>query len=303
MAADSCRLMYAVLALLFHGPTFLEWAGKLKIQMDHLGVKLGQSMDRKRLGRRRRTSDEELLRYEGVWVDTFRGLRDGSPETQTVVHARPGTFVKSSGQDRERLYSNVAGEPKHILLQPKFTTTPDEIRRWRSQVQNEQDQFDQAIFRPVLVNVPGIPSERQLWEALKRASTAAQVRRICSRSKIWLKPRLEFPNGGFIEHWPWRRVLYRDAEKFCRAKLDPRYPSRDQRKSGDYRRVEYFARVMAGLTIRLAPSTAVDMLRRIRHTDKCMCWRCTLQIAPRYPKSPARYLAEGIWFRHDVSNG
>lgn len=260
-------------------------------------MKLEQPIEKKRPGRPRETSHEELLRYEGLWVDTFRGLRDGNPEIETVIPARWATFVKSSGQGRERLQINVAGEPPHTVLQPKFTTTPDEIRHWRSRVQSEQDQFEQAIGSPVLVNVPPIPSERQLWEALKRARTAAQVRRICSRSKIWLRPREEFPGGGFAEYWPFRRVLYRDAAEFCRAKLDPRYPRRDQRKSGDYRRIEYLARVMAGLTVWLAPSTAVDMLRKLKHAEQCMCWRCILRIAPRYPISLARFLAEGRLFR------
>jgi hypothetical protein len=231
-------------------------------------------------------------------VDTFRGLRDGNPEVITKVPSLPSMFIKRSGPGQEQLYIEESGKAPRVIRQPKFSTTPAEIRHWRSRAQAEQDQFEEAILNPVpvRVQVAAIPSERQLWEALKRADTPRQVRRICSLSKIWLKPRLDFPGGGFAEHWPFRRVLYRDAAKFCRAKLDPRYPSRDQRKSGDYRRVEYLARVMAGLTLRLAPSTAVEMLRKMKHTEQCMCWRCLMQIAPRYPISLARYLAERNWF-------
>lgn len=257
-----------------------------------------QPIEKKRFGRQRRSDVELLLRYEGLWVDTFRGMRDGNPETETEGLAGAGMFIKRSGQGPERLHIMKAGESPRIIRQPKFGTTPDELRSWRSRVQKEQDQFEEATLNPVpmRVKVEAIPSERRLWEALKRADTATQVRRIYSQSKIWLKPRLEFPGGGFIEYWPFRRVLHRDAEAFCRAKLDPRYPRRDQRKSGDYRRIEYFARVMAGLTLRLAPSSAVDMLRKMRHTEQCICWRCILQIVPRYPRSLARYLAGGSWF-------
>ncbi len=208
-------------------------------------------------------------------------------------------LIKRSGLGQEQLYIEGFGKPRRLIQQPSFSTTPDEIHRWRSRVKKEQDQFERALLDPVpvRVKVPAIPSERRLWEALKRACTGTQVRRICSQSKIWLKPREDFPGGGFAEYWPFRRVLYRDAAKFCLAKLDPRYPSRDQRKSGDYRRVEYLARVMAGLTLRLAPSTAVEMLRKMKHMEQCMCWRCLMQIAPHYPMSLARYLAEGNWFR------
>lgn len=262
-------------------------------------MKVDQLIKKKGLGRPRGPSDEELLRYEGLWVDTFRGLRDGNPEVVTEVPSLPSVFIKRSGPGQEQLYIEGFGKPPRIIRQPKFSTTPYEIRRWRSRVQEEQNQFDEAIMNPVPVSVsaPAIPSERRLWEALKRACNGTQVRRICSQSKIWLKPRLELPSGSFFEYWPFRRILYRDAEAFCRAKLDPRYPGRDQRKSGDYRRVEYLARVMAGLTVRLAPSTSVEMLRKMKHTEQCVCWRCLMQIAPRYPISLARFLSEGNWLR------
>jgi len=244
-------------------------------------------------------NEDQLLRYEGLWVDTFRGLRDGNPEGETEVPTLPSMFIKRSGKGQEQLYIEGFGTPPLLIKQPRSSTTPDEIHRWRSRVKKEQDQFERAILHPVPVRirVPAIPSERRLWEALKRARTGTEVRRICSQSKIWLKPREDFPGDGFAEYWPFRRVLYRDAAKFCVAKLDPRYPGNDQRKSVDYRRVEYLARVMAGLTLRLAPSTAVEMLRKMKHTEQCMCWRCLMQIAPRYPVSLARYLAEGNWFR------
>ena len=262
-------------------------------------MKLSQLIEKRAAGRPRKGSDDELLRYEGLWVDTFRGLRDGNPESVTEVPSMPSMFIRRSGPGQEQLYIESSGSPPRVIRQPKFSTTPDELRTWRSLVQKEQDEFESAIDNPVpvRVNVAAIPSERRLWEALKRARTAAQVRRTYSQSKIWLKPRQEFPGGGFAEYWPFRRILYRDADAFCRAKLDPRYPGRDQRESGDYRRVEYLARVMAGLTLRLAPSTAVEMLRKMKHAEQCMCWRCLMGIAPRYRISLARYLAEGNWFR------
>jgi hypothetical protein len=287
--------------LLFHKsvPKVSPKRSKLNLLFYDLGMKVPQSAEKKHFGRPRRSDANLLLAFEALWVETLRGLRDGSPEVETTTLAGTGMFIKRSGEGPEQLYIERAGEKTRVIRQPKFDTTPDEKRRWRSRVQEEQVQFEQATLHPapVRVRVPAIPSERRLWEALKRAKTSTQVRRIYSRSKVWLKPRLEFPDGGFIEHWPFRRVLYREAERFCRSKLDPRYPSRDQRKSGDYRRVEYLARVMAGLTVRLAPTTAVEMLRKMKHQKHCHCWRCLRRIAPRYRRSLAHLLAHGDWFR------
>jgi len=238
-----------------------------------------------------------LLDFEGLWVDTFRGLRDGNPQVRSETIAGASVYVRRRPPGPEQLYVSAAGEKPRVIRQSKFDTTPDENRQWRNQVEAEENQFENNKIIPHKIIVRAIPSERVLWEALKKAETPAQVRRICTRSKIWLKPRIEFPDGSFLEYWPFRRILYRDAEKFCRAKLDARYPRRDQRKSGDYRRVEYLSRVMAGLTIRIAPSTAVEVLRKLTHLEECQCWRCSMGIGIRFKTSLSGFLALGNWFR------
>ena len=248
------------------------------------------------IGRPRKASVQELLPFEGLWVDTFRGLRDGNPDVVALSLPRR-RLMEVSGQGQEALHLLSTEKKPRTIRRPKFSTTPDEKRQWKSRVSDERERFERDRFAIDRTTVPAIPSERSLWNALKRAKTASQVRRICSRSKIWLKPRLEFRDGSFMEYWPWRRVLYRDAEKFCQAKRDQRYPERDKRKSGDYRRLEFLARVMAGLTVGRAPSTAVEMLRKAKHPGDCACWRCEAQIAPRYNRTLAKFLSDGAWFR------
>jgi hypothetical protein len=260
-------------------------------------MKLIQPIEKKRVGRPRWSNAELLLNYEFLWVDTLRGLRDGNPEFDTETRTGGSLVIERSGQHPEWVRVETGGKDPRIILKPKFITTPDEIRHWRIRVETQEDQFEKAVSSPVRIRIPAFPPERRLWEALKRADTVTQVRKICGQSKIWLKPRLEFGSDSFFEYWPFRRVLYREAEKFCRAKLDPRYPRRDKRKSGDYRRVEYLARVLAGLTLRLAPSTVVELLRKMKHPARCRCWRCTIRIAPSYHRSLARLLADGDWFR------
>jgi hypothetical protein len=260
-----------------------------------------QSTENRGIGRPITIDVQQLLGFEYLWVDTFRGLRDGNPQVESDAPAASSMFIKSSGKGRQQVYMARAGKKPRVVKEPKFDTTPDEKLRWQSRVRDAESQFEKDNFGSVRINIAAIPSEGRLWEALKRAQTATQVRKICTRSKIWLRPRLEFPSGGFMEPWPWRRVLYRDAEKFCEAKFDLRYPRRDRRNSGDYRRIEFLARVMAGLTMRLAPSTAVETLRKMKHSPQCPCWRCRLKIAPRYRRSLAHLLIHGDWFRSSAS--
>jgi hypothetical protein len=251
---------------------------------------MSQPIEHKGRGRPSPIGIEELLRYEGVWVFDLCGMRDGAfnPEAEIPMS---GYYVKASGQPQESISISVPGKLSRTVKQPKLSTTPKEIQDWKEQTELEEARFQEALNKRVTVPVYTL-AERNLWEALKDAKTASTVRRICSLSKIWLNPRLEAPDGGFIEYWPWRRMLYKCAEEFCQAKLDSRYPARDQRESGDYHRIEYLARSLSGLTLGGTAPTAVDRLRKFKHPDQCFCWRCIVGIAPRFSKTLAEYLSE-----------
>lgn len=111
-----------------------------------------------------------------------------------------------------------------------------------------------------------IPAEPHIWEALKRAKNAAEVRRAFSRSKHWLTDEWKqtFPNGGFVSFPSLPATLYDHADKFCKAKLDSRYPRGHTPRSDD-KRIEYLARVLAGLSLRkrMRPSYADKTLRAL----------------------------------------
>ena len=256
----------------------------------HLGIKLVELYEN--IGRGRPRIDiDALLRYECLWVHDFSSLRDGAINFEAEL-PQAGSFIKSVGSDRNFVHVVTPGHTPRVIQQTKFLTSPKEDQQeWKEQTEREEARFDREMKQPVKAAICFAP-ERNLWESLKRATKASEVRRICSRSERWLKPRWEFPSGGYIEYWPWRRILYKRAEQFVIAKLDARYPARDQRESGDYRRIEYFARVMAGLTLRASPSTAVDKLRKLKHADECRCWRCRFEIAPRFAKTLEQYLTE-----------
>jgi len=246
-------------------------------------------------------------------VSVFAGMRDGAHPRRVEARGGSGIFIKSSGtQDkmwvdspngtteitgRETLFAESPGQSAQILRQPKILST-DEIEQWEEKSKEFEKTFERRVMGEDsrMETTSAVPAERGLWEALKRASTPTQVRNIYTRSKVWLIDRLELPNGSYWD-WSWSpfpRALYNDAADFCRAKLDPRYPNADKRESADYRRIEYLARSMAGRSLSrpISVSYSVEVLRKLVHLDSCLCWRCRQEIAPRFPRSLARFLME-----------
>lgn len=271
-------------------------------------------------GRRSFLGESSLLQWEGVWIELFCSLRDGVPQRIIETRGTSGIYIKASLDEekhylaledemreqggRETLFTMRPGSAPKIVRQPKIMESPDEMAKWQAKVQRVDADFQRIAMgdEPMTETAPAIPGEPHIWEALKRARTAAQVRRAYSRSKIWLISRIDFPGGGF-QDWSWSpypRALYRHAAEFCKAKLDSRYPVRDKRVSGDYRRIEYLGRVMAGLSLDkpISPSYSVERLRKIKHLDSCGCWRCVYEIAPRYPRSLVQFLSEGSFEIH-----
>lgn len=188
-------------------------------------------------------------------------------------------FIKSSHQDREKLVVFRSGEKPRKLSAHKAMG-----QEWQARVRREEEEFKalETGQKTVTVQHPAIPAEPRLWEALKRTSSAAEVRRICRRSARWLK----WEWSGEINGRRWYqaapsacpKALYDHAEEFCQAKQDDRCPA-SNRASSDDRRIEYYARVMAGLSLSkpIAPATAVDLLRKMKHTRRCACWRCLVK--------------------------
>lgn len=228
-------------------------------------------------GRPRRADLKELLWYEYVWVFVFLGLRDGLPETRGEMPGGYGlaVFLKHSGSERESLHVFRSGEKPR-----KMSALKTMGQEWHKRVRLEQHEFDALATgqKSRTVQSQRSPGEPHLWKALKRAKSAAQVRRICRRSKDWLK--WEWKGKGFYLRSPSAcpKALHDHAAAFCRAKQDHRYPV-SNRPSSDDKRIEYLARVMAGLSLvqPIAPSTAVDLLRKMKHEKNCPCWRCVVR--------------------------
>jgi hypothetical protein len=117
-----------------------------------------------------------------------------------------------------------------------------------------------------------IRAERRVWQRLKDASTAEEIREACRVSRYWLRPN----RGGRV----FVQLLADRAEMFLRAKRDPRCPG-SSRPSSEDKLLDYFAGAMAGITLRGSPITAIDQLRKWKHPKKCDCWRCLAKLRPQ----------------------
>ena len=178
-----------------------------------------------------------LVFWEWHWWQAFSYMRDGITGEQEI----DGGWLPP--------------DDSKYPVRPAWMTNPGAIHDREKKARDDY----LSGFRLNVYYSNGVPAERQLWEALKRARTARQVRRICSQS-FW-RSRMS--------------LLYERAEEFVIIlKEDPRYPRKAHTK--DDRRLLYCAQVMAGISCRIPPATAVDKLRKLRHGNvrSCQCVEC-----------------------------
>lgn len=254
------------------------------------------------------------LNWEAVWIGQFCGLRNGMPAERVERRGSSGLFIKASYDQktvfvdtsdgtkevpgRQTLYSSIPGQKPHVIEQPKFTESPSEIEHWEKDAQAFHENFQQTVSGdiPIMETTPGIPAERHIWDTLLSATNAKQVRRAVAQSKFWLRSRVETGKGEYIDlsWYAFPNALNWHAELFCKSKLGERYPRKDARATGDYRRMEYLGRVMAGLSFNpiLRPSYSVELLRKMKHGEDCFCWRCRCGIEPRFPRTLIDFLLE-----------
>src|SRR5271167_2320775 len=159
----------------------------------------------------------ELVFWEGLWYWVFRHLRGTLPAQDKI--ARDTAVRKLLVAELHELENVVA----------KDIVEEDWLARNKAQIQRE--------LRP---NVP--LSEPRIWQALVTAKTAAEVQKACRESRRWLNP--DWQGRPYVQD------LYDHAEEFIRAKKDVYYPRRD---SSDGKRVTFFARAMAGISLGMSP--------------------------------------------------
>jgi hypothetical protein len=115
---------------------------------------------------------------------------------------------------------------------------------------------DWVYYRPV-------PPRGDLWDRLKNAQSASDVKRAARSIGKWFgRFRL---GGDWAETLP--KILRANADVVIEAKQMPDYPRSDWASSED-KRVEFFAKVLGGRTLGIAPATAIKRLARWRSEMK-----------------------------------
>jgi hypothetical protein len=195
----------------------------------------------------------ELLHWYEFWRSVLFGLRDGVEETaeRKSVHGSR-LLIHWQGEQAERLTIFKSGKKAYEKLLPA-----DVIHAKHGYWQREWETQKASLHTETMETVrsPAIAKEPHIWKSLKRAKNATEVRRACSRSRLLLmfKYRQEFRDkSGNLRGVKYsyssivRTALYERAARFCEEKTSPRYPRADW---NDDKRIEYLARVLAGLSL------------------------------------------------------
>jgi hypothetical protein len=172
-------------------------------------------------------------------------LRDGRPGL--LVHLKGGvpktTFLPEIRKDEighpEKVDQRIsAGRMRYRPIRTRVSMLVfPETREARKDVLEIVRRSKHWRFVSPLSGRPGI------WKRLRTARSAADVRDLARR----------------LTHPLLRSILHSHAEDFLRAKRLPHFPKSNRPRS-DTKRIEFFAKVLAGLNLGIAPATATKLL-------------------------------------------
>jgi hypothetical protein len=203
----------------------------------------------------------ELIQHEFWWAVIFARIRYGQRGGDDSIPDLKEAALKWRYLPNSKLWLNTSS--KRLFSAKDLAEHAKEL----------DEDFTQNVVR---ARPRDLPNEPEVWKALTGLHTKpAEVRRICKQSQYLTRFYLN--------------VLLSHAKEFCNSKCNKRYPcagltkGSKPRPSSEDKRADYFARVMAGLSLRkpLAPATAVDLLRKMNHGRRCVCWRCQVRRSGR----------------------
>jgi len=96
--------------------------------------------------------------------------------------------------------------------------------------------------------IPPVPANRTAWDHLKNARTEGHIRQAAASIRRWARN---------VDRRDWRtkfpRIISDHAQDLVRAKGGWNYPRKNRPKSDD-KRIVFFAKVLAGLSLGLSPT-------------------------------------------------
>ncbi len=188
--------------------------------------------------------DLQIMAWQ--WAIFLFALRDGQPGAIYRVMG-PWTKVKWRGKVCGRRPSKVLAA--RVLPVEKAKQMPARLRT-----------KDWSIRAPIF-------PKQQAWGKLKQARSVREVQQAVSSLHKWKKqPMLQaglFPGehiGRFRSVEEFLRALYSYAMDLIQAKRLRSYPKSDRPKSDD-KRIQFFAKVLAGLDLGIRPAYTVKLLK------------------------------------------
>jgi hypothetical protein len=155
---------------------------------------------------------------------------------------------------------------------------------WADSQRNEEIIWLERLLKPTQPRAAA--TGKKIWRDLLRAATYADVRKACGR---W--SRLPAIRGAGLTPFP--DHVRTNAAQFLAMKRNKRFPKSTY---GDYSRIEYLARGMAGIMVSRSPMTGIERLRNMKHSrggpfwteregnqllprdrQRCGCWRCNMK--------------------------
>jgi hypothetical protein len=191
------------------------------------------------------------------FAELLRRAESMAASLYALFEGRPGFLVHSKG--------GVWKTKQMALLREEELGRPDKVRE---RILEGQMQYEPLRFKMSVLIVPPTDQGRkdakalvrhnrhwrytqdivprpEMWERLIKARSLADVRNIASR----LRP----------DHPMLASMLHSYAGDFLRAKRLHNYPM-SNRPSSEYKRIEFYARVFAGLSLGIAPATTTRRL-------------------------------------------
>jgi len=146
------------------------------------------------------------------------------------------------GHPERATQRTLAGQMQYSPFRYKVTTLALPLpltRKWRKDVLGLVRRDKNWRF------TPPTSARSEIWKRLTIARSVAEVRKIARR----LRPLYPLLASTLDSH----------AEDFLRAKQLPNYPRSNRPRSAD-KRTQFFAKTLAGLSLRIAPATAIKRL-------------------------------------------
>jgi len=194
------------------------------------------------------------------WAEFFYTLRDGMPGYVLKVEWEPVRKGDCLVAAKERpLIVEGAGPSRKARRVIVAEFVPTEKSSGQIPMAFRDDNW--SVVWPV-------KPQRNIWERFRDAENLGEHRRAVSKIKQWWESR--FPGGDQLPV-PSETVLT-SREQFpllaSRSLFDAKglwlYPGSKTRKTSDDKRIEFFAKAMAGLIYGKAPATALRALTNVR---------------------------------------